>query len=86
MEPAQPKMTQTHSTRVVVVTERTQDIGEADGMVTSLKNLELHVRVADCGNIYAYDPVAAVIGLCHSGWKGAQGNILTHMITAMTSL
>lgn len=86
VEPAQPKMTQTHSTRVVVVTDRTQNIGEADGMVTSLKNLELHVRVADCGNIYAYDPIASIIGVCHSGWKGAQGNIIAHMITAMTSL
>jgi copper oxidase (laccase) domain-containing protein len=30
-------------------------------MVTNLKNIELQVRVADCGNIYAYDYVAEVI-------------------------
>lgn len=79
-------MIQTHSNRVVIVTDKNQIIGEADGMVTSLKNLELQVRVADCGNIYAYDPLASVIGVCHSGWKGAQGNITSRMIEAMKSL
>lgn len=86
IEPAQPRMIQTHSNRVVIVTDKNQIIGEADGMVTSLKNLELQVRVADCGNIYAYDPLASVIGVCHSGWKGAQGNITSRMIEAMKSL
>lgn len=85
-EPSQPKMTQIHSNRVVVVTSQDQEIGEADGMVTSRKNLKLQVRIADCGNIYAFDPHAQVIGLCHSGRKGTQGNIITHMIEAMKTL
>ncbi len=51
VEPVQPKMTQTHSDRVVIITSPDQIVWEADGMVTSLKNLELQVRVADCGNI-----------------------------------
>ena len=79
-------MIQTHSNRVVIVTDKNQIIGEADGMVTSLKNIELHVRVADCGNIYAYDPLATVIGVCHSGWKGSQGNIIATMIKSMKIL
>ena len=86
IEPAQPRMIQTHSNRVVIVTDKNQIIGEADGMVTSLKNIELHVRVADCGNIYAYDPLATVIGVCHSGWKGSQGNIIATMIESMKIL
>ena len=86
IEPAQPSMIQTHSNRVVIVTDKNQIIGEADGMVTSLKNIELHVRVADCGNIYAYDPWATVIGVCHSGWKGSQANIIATMIESMKIL
>lgn len=85
-EYARPKMTQTHSDRVVVVTSSDQDIGEADGMVTSLYNSELHVRVADCGNIYYYDPVWWVIGICHSGWKWSHMNIIQNTINAMKSL
>jgi copper oxidase (laccase) domain-containing protein len=49
-------------------------------MVTSLHNIELHVRVADCGNIYAYDPIWWVIGVCHSGRKGTHKNIIKNMI------
>lgn len=85
-EYAQPKMTQTHSDRVMIVISADQDIGEADGMVTSLYNIELHVRVADCGNIYCYDPVWGVIGVCHSGWKWAHMNIIKNTINAMISL
>lgn len=86
VEPAQPKMRQTHSDRVMIVVSYDQDIGEADGMVTNLKDLELQVRVADCGNIYAYDPVWGVIGICHSGWKWSHMNIIQNMIDAIYSL
>jgi copper oxidase (laccase) domain-containing protein len=55
-------------------------------MVTSLYNIELHVRVADCGNIYCYDPVWWVIGICHSGWKWSHMNIIQNTINAMKSL
>ena len=85
-EPSKPKMKQVHGNRVVIVTSHDQDIGEADGMVTSLKNLELQVRTSDCGNIYAYDPVAELIGLCHSGRQGTRLNIIENMISSMVSL
>lgn len=86
VQPAIPKMIQTHSDRVVIVISPTQEIWEADGMVTRLKNTELHVRVADCGNIYAYDPIAHVIGVCHTGRQGTHKNIIHNMIDTMMSL
>ncbi len=86
VEPVQPKMTQVHSDRVVIITAPDQIVWEADGMVTSLKNLELQVRVADCGNIYAYDPIGQVIGVCHSGRQGSRKNIINTMLQNMKSL
>lgn len=85
-EPRQPKMTQIHSNRVVIVSSKDQDIWEADGMVTHIKQLPLEVRVADCGNIYAYDPIKEIIGICHSGWKGTHTNIIYEMIQSMQTL
>ena len=83
VEPSKPRMTQVHSNRVVVVTDLYQEIGDADGMVTHLQNLKLQVRIADCGNIYAYDPLEKVIGICHSGWQGTRLNIIHNMISEM---
>jgi copper oxidase (laccase) domain-containing protein len=54
--------------------------------VTNLKNIELQVRVADCGNIYAYDYVAEVIWVCHSGRQGSRKNIINTMLQNMKSL
>ncbi len=81
-----PRMTQVHGNRVVTVESINQYIGEADGMVTKLMNVELQVRVADCGNIYAYDPKSKIIGVCHTGWQGTRGNIIWNMITSMQNL
>ena len=86
VDPSLPRMIQEHTDRVVIVTSPDQDMGVADGMVTKIPNLALQTRVADCGNIYAYDPVAQVIGVCHSGWKGSQKNIIRHMISVMNDL
>lgn len=54
-------MYQVHGDRVVTVSDARQEIGEADGMVTQLKNTILSVRTADCGNLYFYDPIEQVI-------------------------
>ena len=81
-----PRMKQVHGKRVVIVHSQHQEIGEADGMVTVLKNIQLQVRTSDCGNVYAYDPVAEMIGLCHSGRQGTSLNIIENMISSMMSL
>ncbi len=80
-----PKMTQVHGDRVVIITSSDQIVWEADGMVTSLKNIELHTLVADCGNIYAYDPVQSIVGICHSGRQGTHKNIIHNFVKSMKS-
>jgi len=83
---AQPKITQVHRDKVVIITSSDQVVWEADGMVTNLKNIELQVRIADCGNIYAYDPIGQVIGVCHSGRQGSHKNIIHNLIQSMQIL
>ena len=41
-----------------------------DGIITSEKNFVPVITVADCVPIWFYDPVTAVFGVVHSGWKG----------------
>lgn len=59
---------------------------EADGIVTKLPGLCLGVYVADCGPVYAVDPVAGVIGLFHSGRKGTELGITSTGIRRMVEL
>ena len=48
----------------------------ADALVTKEKNLFLSVTVADCLPVFFYDPVARVIGIAHSGWRGLVDGVL----------
>jgi copper oxidase (laccase) domain-containing protein len=58
-------------------------IPDADALVTQLPGVTLAIRVADCGPVYFYDPVAKAIGLAHSGKKGTALNIAGATISAM---
>ncbi|WP_026515941.1 peptidoglycan editing factor PgeF [Butyrivibrio sp. MC2021] len=74
---------QTHTTNVMVVTEKDRGKGPAiardytdiDGLVTNVPGIILGTFHADCPPIYFVDPVNRAIGLSHSGWKGTRGNI-----------
>ena len=81
-----PRMYQVHGDRVVVVSDPRQDIGEADGMVTQLSDVRLWTRIADCGNIYFYDPVVNMVAICHSWWRWTALNIVQNIINTMISL
>jgi len=56
---------------------------EADGMVTDVPGLPLVVFTADCLSIFFADPVARIIGIAHSGWKGTLFNIAGVMVDRM---
>lgn len=79
-------MNQVHGNCIVVVNDIWQECEEADGMVTKLSDVPLAVRVADCGNISCYDPVARVIGICHAGRRGTVAGIVSHLIASMKLL
>lgn len=43
---------------------------EADGLITSLKEIYLMVTAADCLVIFYYEPNLKIVGLAHCGWQG----------------
>lgn len=80
-------MEQVHGDKVIVIDHYDPDhLPQADAMVTMLSGITLCTRVADCGNLYVYDPVAHLIGVAHSGRRGTRLNIVGKMIETMTSL
>jgi YfiH family protein len=55
---------------------------EADAVVTQLEDVCLTLTGADCPGILAYDPIANVMGVAHSGWRGTILNILSRLVDA----
>lgn len=47
-----------------------------DGHVTDRRGLLLTVGVADCVPVFVVDPVAPVVALLHSGWRGTAAGIV----------
>ncbi len=56
---------------------------EGDFLVTNMRHVGLGVITADCLPIIIFDPINAVIGIAHAGWKGSVKKIgptlLEHM-------
>ena len=46
-----------------------------DGFITSVPNIPLLVRVADCVPVIFYEPDSKVLAVVHAGWKGTAGGI-----------
>ena len=79
---------QIHSNKVVVA-ETPWSHGEApqaDAIVTKVKGLGIAVLTADCGPILFSDDVEGIVGVAHSGWKGAFSGILENTIEEMLNL
>lgn len=75
---------QIHSDTVLTVDAPfTGERPQADGMVTTTPGLALGILTADCVPVLLADPVAKVIGACHSGWKGAIADIALRTVEAM---
>lgn len=83
---------QVHSNEIQIITEtekgagrasRTSAIQAKDGMLTNVPGIWLTSFYADCVPLYFYDPVQAVIGLAHAGWKGTVLDIAGQMIRTM---
>ena len=58
-------------------------VPEVDALVTSVSQMPLVVRVADCGPVYFYDPAQQVIAVAHSGRRGTEGNIVASTLACM---
>ncbi len=66
---------QIHSDTITVV-ERPGPNGESDAMITVQQNIGLAIFVADCTPIFIYDKKNKVVAAVHSGWRGAERQIL----------
>lgn len=82
-----PTFRQVHGRHVISIEENTlydsDYLGEADGVITRLKNLPLTVRTADCLPIFLYDPNHQGIALLHAGWRSSQKGIIANAIYLM---
>lgn len=81
-------LTQTHSNRVVVLTDLPApgDRPDADALVTDRPGLLLGILTADCTPIAFADAEAGVVGIAHAGWKGAVDGVMENTIAAMEHL
>lgn len=85
---------QTHGDVVRVVTRddigkgivRESDIHGVDALVTKERGVPLCTFYADCVPIFLLDPIARVIGLAHSGWRGTIKEIGPRTVAAMERL
>ncbi len=61
-------------------------VGEADGLITSLKGIMLVIRTADCVPVFLYDTEKKILGAVHSGWKGTMLDISGRCVSDMCCL
>lgn len=78
---------QVHGRRVVALEEAPSCgmvlVGEADGMLSGLRDLLLVVTAADCVPVYLLDSDSGRLGLLHAGWRGAAAGVLETGLEAM---
>ncbi len=79
---------QVHGDDVVFVTKpwTPGNRPKADAMVTRSPGVVLGVLAADCAPVLFADPVARVVGACHSGWQGAFKDVAGATVQAMVRL
>ncbi len=65
---------QTHSNKVVTVTQPSGFVGEADGLITRALNTPISVTTADCVPLVLV--AADAVGVVHAGWRGLQSQIV----------
>lgn len=77
---------QVHSADVITATQPNPQqrwLAQADGIVTNQPDTPLTMRFADCTPLFFFDPVQAVIGLAHAGWRGTVQGVGAKTVRAM---
>lgn len=70
---------------ILTVVNSSGNCGESDALITAQKNLLLVLTVADCTPILIYDAKNQVIAAVHSGWRGAENQILRKTLSRMNA-
>ena len=80
--------TQVHGAAVRIIKtmdDKENNDEEADGLLTSLKNVPLLIFTADCVPLVFYDGEKEVVGLAHAGWRGTYDNIAEEIIEILVN-
>lgn len=79
---------QTHSLNVALVDAATQsdELDEIDALVTMQRGVALCVNTADCVPVVVCAPDLPMVAAIHSGWRGAEGNIVGRTVAVMAGL
>lgn len=71
---------QTHSANIKIVNNKNFKnlFLNCDGLITSLKNVSINIKTADCLPIIIKSDY--VVGVVHAGWRGLKNNIVSKAI------
>lgn len=75
-------LNQTHSTNILRVSGPTDVILDADGSVTSQKNVVLSAMTADCLPVLLTDIDGSQVAAVHAGWRGLADGIVENALLA----
>lgn len=80
VEAAQP-----HGARTATVgpSHAGKRIPNVDALITSVPEIPLVIRTADCAPVFLLDPDKKVIGLIHSGRRGTEQNIAANVVQVL---
>lgn len=84
--PSVPLITckQVHGDRIAVVEDASVTVYEGfDGLITDRKDLSIGIYSADCAPVFLTDPEHQVLGMIHSGWRGAAQKIVGKAVALM---
>ena len=73
---------QVHGKNVIIFNE-SDEIKEADGILTNKKNIAIGVFNADCVPIIIIDGKKRVVAAVHSGWKGTYDEVVIEAVNKM---
>jgi len=74
-------LNQTHSTVVLEVVQPTNDVLNADGVITSSPNVVCSAMTADCLPVLITNTQGTQVAAVHAGWRGLAGGIVENALT-----
>lgn len=73
-------LNQTHSTVVLEVAQPTNDVLDADGVITSSPNVVCSAMTADCLPVLITNTSGTQVAAVHAGWRGLAGGIVENAL------
>jgi YfiH family protein len=74
---------QVHGIDTAIISSSSSPLGAYDALATSLPNIGLLIKHADCQSCLLFDPEHRVIGNVHCGWRGNVNNIYKSVIAQL---